>query len=432
MTDVRPDRPGRGAVLVGVVAGISPFDIGRPVDGWTELHLRPLLLATAAVAVATLIGNRERIDRPLALATVVLVAGFAIASAASPDPWLGMAVTVRVAVLGLVFSAAAAALPRAVDRRALVAGVAIGAGLASLIGLAVLALGGDRFGTDLLLGSISVSRGVTRLTRPFSHANVAAMYLAPAVVLVAAAASSASTRVAKAALTIVAVVASAALSLTLSRSGLVAVVVAASALALARLRFPAPDHPAGGAGGLGARSGTIGRALAVRLPLVVVVTVVGVGALSGRWGPRLDPWSSTGGPAARSRSEVWSQAVDAVVDHPLTGVGPGRFGVYSLAATPSTEAAAAHAHNPVLEALATGGLVAVAGVAVFAVVVAVRSGPGFLAVPLGLSAALVAAMLPMVADNPFLFSSSGNLVALVGGAWYSASRNSIRMAAARS
>ena len=91
--------------------------------------------------------------------------------------------------------------------------------------------------------------------------------------------------------------------------------------------------------------------------------------------------------------------------------------------TPVAESAAAHAHNPVLEAAATGGLVVLAGLIPFAVVVLGRVRPGLGSVPPGLSAALVAAMLPMVVDVPFLFSSSGNLVAVVGGTWYAAARD---------
>lgn len=53
------------------------------------------------------------------------------------------------------------------------------------------------------------------------------------------------------------------------------------------------------------------------------------------------------------RTEIWSAAIDAFVDDPIAGVGPGR-----LRESMPTDARSAHGHNLVLEPLATWGLFA--------------------------------------------------------------------------
>lgn len=421
MTTLAPERgagpttgtagPVPGAAAVAVLTAISPFDVARPPEGWTALHLRPLLLVTAGLALWALTRRPLAIDRPLVAATGVLVAGFAIASLASVDPATGFAVTARVAVLGLVLLASATVVRGPAERRLLAVGVAVGAAGAAVVGLAVLAAGSDRLGTDVLVGSISVTRGVTRLTRPFSHANVAAMYLAPAAVLLAGSVTGVRRR-RMALLVGAAALAAVALSLTFSRGGLAAVLVGTAVVAVAggrdEDRGPARDRP----------SSAWVPSARVPVALAVAGLAVGVGLASGRWASRLGPATATdGGPVAPSRSTIWGQAVDVWLDAPLVGVGPGRFGTHTRSLTPAGDAVVAHAHNPVLEAAATGGLVALAGVAVLAVTVLVRAGRGWSMVPVGLSAALVAAILPMVVDHPFAFSSSGNLAAVVAGAW---------------
>ncbi|MEL6981653.1 MAG: O-antigen ligase family protein, partial [Actinomycetota bacterium] len=385
---------------------------------------------------AMLLVGRRSIDRSIAAATTALAAGFAGAALFSTDPATGLAVTVRVVVLGLVFLGAAAVFRTAADRRRLVAGVAVGAVAASVVGLLVLAGGGDRFGTDALVGSISVSRGVTRLTRPFSHANVAAMYLAPATILLAATASAVASDHrprrghphhrsqadrGRLLLGAGALLAAGALSLTLSRSGVMAVALATVGLVLARLRS-------------GHRFGSVG----VAFPVAVAAVTIGVGAVSGRWAPRLGLVESVGGSGGAAqqppgRLAIWSQAVEAWSSRPFVGVGPGRFGVFSRSITTDGDVAVAHAHQPVLEVLATGGLLALTGLGIFLAVVgwrtrsAFRPSPappsiadGHATVPDWLGAAGVAAVVPVLVDNPFLFSSSGNLIALVAGAWVGA------------
>ncbi len=415
-----------GGLLAAIVVAISPFDVARPVDGWTALHLRPLLLTTAVLAAVILARRRAPVDRPLLAATAALVLGFVVAAAVSVDPATGFAVTVRVSVLGLLFMASASALGSQADRRRLVAGVGVGVVAATSIGLVTHLGGADRFGTEFLVGSISVTRGVTRLTRPFSHANVAAMYLAPAVVLLAGVSvgwvrgrrSEPGARVRRdrllgAAAGLAALFGALALSLTLSRGGLLALVAGVVVLVAAGLR------------------GRFGPSLvAVGLPLVVAAVAVGGGLVSGGWGPRLGTApadvASVSAPAAPSRSTIWRQAIDAWLEEPVVGVGPGRFGPHTMASAADGEIAVAHAHNPFLEALATGGLVAATGVVVFTVTVVRRAWPGRASVPVWLSAALAAAMLPMVVDHPFAFSSSGNLAAVLGGAWYAAAREAHR------
>ncbi len=421
-------RPRLAVASVAAIAVVSPYDLALPPDGLTELHLRPLLLLTAALAAVAVVASGSRVDRAAALAVGAVVAGLVVATLASPDPSVGWAIAVRALVLGLAFVAAATVIDRPAARHALVTGLAVGAGTAAVIGLAVLAAGGDRLGSGHLVGQVSETRGVVRLTRPFSHANVAAASLAPAAVVLAVEAV-ASRRPGShrptgraATLLAVALLTAVALGLTLSRSGVGSVLlVAAGSVVAASTAARRADRmaPAGVADGRRRAP----RWSAVCGCLAVAVTAVGAGLASGRWGDRLDP-VNTPGPATLSRPEIWGQAIRAVVERPVTGVGPGRFGLHSAAITAPDRTPVVHAHQPVLDLLATGGTVAVAGLVVAAVVLGRRLGPApHRRAPLGLTAGLGVALLGMAVDHPLLFSSSGNLIALLAGAWFAAARS---------
>lgn len=438
-----PAAPGRGddrgdgprvttlAVWLTVtIAAVSPYDLAIPADGWTGLHLRPLLLLTAGLAVAALIGVRARVDRSAALAAGAVVAGLVVATLASPDPTVGWAIVVRAAVLGSVFVAAATVVDGPASQRALVTAVAVGAGSAAVIGLAVLAAGGDRAGTGLLLGEISETRNVVRLTRPFSHANVAAAFLAPAAVFLAVEAIAArpggcGPAGRTAALSATAVVTAVALGLTLSRAGVGSVAIV-GLVALVAVAGGSAGRPVGGRSAVSAVAGD--RGVAALRPVAagcvgIAAFALAAGLVSGRWADRLDA-ANTPGPASLSRPEIWAQAVEAVVNRPLTGIGPGRFGLHSAAITGPDRAPAAHAHNPLLELLATGGLIAAVGLVVALVVLTRRLDPSARRrAPLGLTAALAVLAIGMTVDHPLPFSSSGNLAALLAGAWFAAARS---------
>ena len=406
---------------MAMVVAVSPFDVDLPAGGWTALHLRPLLLGSALVAVAVVgrdavgkradRGRRARrglVDRRLPIAAAALPAALALSAATSADPATGFAVTTRAAVLGLLFLAATVAFRQRRDLDVLLIGAAVGAVVAVAVGAAVLVRGADGWGSSLLVGTISTTGGVERLTRPFSHANVAAMYLTPVGVLLAGAATVAGSVGAARRWTIAAAVAAVGVSLTMSRAGLLAMAVGLAAVPLA-LAGPWP----------GLRPGSIRR----RSVLVAGVTLAGlVGPLRwwGRWVDRLAP-ADGAAPRPPDRLEIWGQAIEAFGSAPLLGVGPGRFGVASVERTPDGVAPVIHAHQPLLELLSTGGLVAAgAGLALIATIAVVVRGGGAPApgreLALILGPPLLVVALQAAVDHPFPFSSAGNLIAVVAGA----------------
>ncbi|MFX7257629.1 O-antigen ligase family protein, partial [Acinetobacter baumannii] len=67
-------------------------------------------------------------------------------------------------------------------------------------------------------------------------------------------------------------------------------------------------------------------------------------------------------PSTQSSLEIWQVAWQAFKEHPLTGIGANRFGLYYLEHRPpnALEPAAPHAHNLFLNLLAETGLLGTA------------------------------------------------------------------------
>ena len=180
--------PSKAVVALAIVAAIAPFDLAMPTDGWTALHARPLMLVVLAVSAWTLVRN-ERSTR--GLCPLEFVVGFWLvavwASAAiSATPLLGAAGAIRLTTFGVLVLATHRVVRTAVDTRLALRGLAVGLLVACTVGLVVLFAGGDVLGTDRLVGSITSVGPHDRLTRPWSHANVAGMAIGaslPAVAL---------------------------------------------------------------------------------------------------------------------------------------------------------------------------------------------------------------------------------------------------------
>jgi O-antigen ligase len=394
------NRSDVGAICCALMLVAAPFDVAIPEDGFGPWFIRPLMSLIALLALAAIVINRDRLDPSLVRASALFVAALATASAVSDDPALGYAVTLRIGVAVLVFLATSVSVTELREARILVLGAAVMAISASLIGFAVLVKDADLFFTDSLVGKISVTNGVTRLTRPFSQANVAAMALVPISVLliVASVADTDTSRGRRALSAIGGVLAGLACVLTLSRGGVVAMVVALtiSAVMLLRLR--------GGLNWL--------------LPSAVALTAGTAWLWLPRWGERVGGASSAelGAP---TRTEIWGQAIDAFRSQPLTGTGPGQFGRYSVDAASEGVAPSPHAHNLVLEILATAGLIGAVSLAILAyfVIRRVAQGSGRSLNELPFLMASVAAVVHAIVDYPLVFTSSGVVVAVViGGA----------------
>jgi O-antigen ligase len=110
--------------------------------------------------------------------------------------------------------------------------------------------------------------------------------------------------------------------------------------------------------------------------LLLLAAIIGVSAmlpvLAGRWdkalGDLLFYWSNQSDTALGLRFEMWKAAAAAFASSPLFGIGPTGFNAWLTARTqaglgPASLANFDHAHNDVLHAMATGGLIYLAGLA---------------------------------------------------------------------
>ncbi len=400
MTAKRPDV---GAMCCALMLVVAPFDVAIPEDGYGPFFIRPLMILIALLSLAAIIVHRDQLDPSLVRASALFVAALMGASAVSEDPDLGYAATLRIGVAVLAFLATSVSVTEIRNARILFAGAMAMTFGASIIGIAVLINDADLLFTDSLVGMISVSNGVARLTRPFSQANVAAMALAPVSVLLLVASGVETTRlrVWRGAMTIAGVLAAVACILTLSRGGAVALVVAlatsmvmSNTVILQRLR--------GEWNWL--------------LPSAVALAAGTAWWWLPRWAARVDGENSAGRQSP-TRIEIWRQAIDAFRSEPLTGTGPGQFGRHSIDAVPAGVTPSPHAHNLVLEIMATAGLVGALSLAILAYLVARAAASGAGRTPHGLPflMASVAAVVHASVDYPLVFTSSGVVVAVVVG-----------------
>jgi O-antigen ligase len=108
--------------------------------------------------------------------------------------------------------------------------------------------------------------------------------------------------------------------------------------------------------------------------LLLLFVIIGVSAISpvlaGRWDKALDDlllyWGDHADTALGLRFEMWKAAAAAFASNPLFGIGPAGFNAWLIARSQAGLGLAAlanfdHAHNEVLHAMATGGLIYLAG-----------------------------------------------------------------------
>ncbi|NND74327.1 MAG: O-antigen ligase family protein [Ilumatobacter sp.] len=252
----------KGVVALTALAVAAPFDLGIPADGWTSLHLRPLLMAMLAASAWIIVRNHRRVVQRfgrLEIAVVVWIAVGWISAALSGSPTLGAAAAIRLTAFGLLTVAARHAIDDRRDAVVVLKGLAAGLVAASIVGLIVRFAGREVLVTQHFVGSIGGLQSFTRLTRPWSNPNVAAMALGatvPALLLLR-----------RSRLIVGAAVAIPALVMTYSRGALLAVL--AAGLTIVVVRRTRAD---------------VGRAgIAIALMLVVAVASPG-------WMSRWDAW----------------------------------------------------------------------------------------------------------------------------------------------
>jgi hypothetical protein len=183
--------PGGSRWVVGVVAvmlGAMWFEPDAVWFAWGPVEVRTgQALALAVIAVATvsfLVGRRPVADR----VTPLLLGGYAIWLLIS---WWGSdvfpravhATTFRLVLMAVLGLAVWWLVRSGRERRVVVASLVVAGVVAALVGMAAMSAGGDWWFSDSLRGSPTTLGPHQRLTRPFNHANVAAMVLAPTALL---------------------------------------------------------------------------------------------------------------------------------------------------------------------------------------------------------------------------------------------------------
>lgn len=221
-------------IALTALAMFAPFNVRLSSSAWTDLQLRILIVLGLVLVVAVVVDSLMKprsvaIDWIDGLCLWWLIAIWASA-AISESPLLGSGGAARLSIPILLIPATRRAVRSAADITLLLRGLAIGAVLGALVGLTVWLLGSRVDPTLWFVGEVTSLGPFDRLTRPWAHANVAAMALG------ATAAATAALRPRPLALAALAVVTTA-LVLTISRGGLLAAAAAGVAwIALRRRR----------------------------------------------------------------------------------------------------------------------------------------------------------------------------------------------------
>lgn len=160
--------------LVTTVA-VAPFDLALPPDGWTQLRLRPLMLAVLAVSAWVIARHGVRRVGRLDILVGAWVAVMWLSVAFSVAPALGSAAAMRITAFALLVVAIARVVRTEADERLLLRAAATGLVVACAVGLLVHVAGREILGTEHLVGAISGRESSPRFTRPWSNSNVAAM-----------------------------------------------------------------------------------------------------------------------------------------------------------------------------------------------------------------------------------------------------------------
>lgn len=166
--------------MLAAVAFLAPFHLKITTEAWTDLGLRPLvvlaLAASIVLAVRALVGGGGRPDRFDALAWWWLGAVW-LSALLSASPTLGAGGAARLSVAALLIPATRHVARTEADKTIVLRALVAGGFLAALVGLGYAWFGADGDPTRFFVGQVTRLGPFDRLTRPWSHANVAAMAL---------------------------------------------------------------------------------------------------------------------------------------------------------------------------------------------------------------------------------------------------------------
>lgn len=222
-------------VLCGLVA-LAPFNVA-PLTGDSRLVvvLRPLIILQLLISIVVVAAVfRTRSDAASALpnglkwSAGVLMVMVSVSAALSNDQVIGAGGAATAMAFAATVVAGALVVRTQHDGLRLLRWLVGGATLGAVIGLLVLANDDEFWFTEPLVGGITNIGLTPRLTRPWSHANIAAMAMGPAAAILAVAVASGRVLWHRASDLLVLVVLVVALVLTYSRGGLVGALVAIS------------------------------------------------------------------------------------------------------------------------------------------------------------------------------------------------------------
>lgn len=332
--------------------------------------LAPVLAAAGAIELAWAARRRDLAFRPgpaHVAAVVVLLAGIALSAAASDTAWRTVASWLALPVIAWSVADLAA---RARGSRPILA--AVSAALAALAGAALIA-----WATGLQeLRPLTVD-GSGRLTWPFEHPNNLGWTCALGLVFAIVGALTGSGWRERAAYTAAVALGGAALLATLSRTAWLALLVALVVVAVA---------------GIARRLLLAGLAVLVLASLPVTL-------------PR---FTSPDAGADNVRLSIWEEAWRIFLEHPLAGIGLGRFDLYATPIpAPEGLRPPPHAHEVVLTFAAEAGVLGGLGVVAILAVAAAdawrgarRSGPVMRPAAAAAAGAVAALLVVGALDDP--------------------------------
>ena len=175
--------------LLAFVAAIAPFNIKVTASEWTALGLRPLVIISLVAVVGVIgVNLRNGPSRPdrIDMLAYGLCGSIWLSALLSENVLLGSGGAARLSVAILLIPALRGTVATERDAHFVLAGLGCGAVAASCLALAWWQWGDGLDPTAVFVGRVTQLGSYDRLTRPWAHANVAAMALGASIAGVAA------------------------------------------------------------------------------------------------------------------------------------------------------------------------------------------------------------------------------------------------------
>ncbi|MEM7342566.1 MAG: O-antigen ligase family protein [Actinomycetota bacterium] len=165
-------------LLLAALAALAPFNVAIPgTEIASLLYVRPLLAVVLVGAAVLALAGRQRPPRIVVGLLLAWVGAVWLSAMISPDAVLGASGAIRLTAFALVVLATARTVSDPRRERIVLVAMVGGTAVAAVVGLVVWAAGPEGVAGDPFFGAVTRLGPLPRLTRPWSHANVAAMAL---------------------------------------------------------------------------------------------------------------------------------------------------------------------------------------------------------------------------------------------------------------